>query len=290
MTTNQPERLSTEQIALTSKYLEDVRERYSTPVLAVQSLFGRCCLAMLPESPLCWDVLANESSRLASNILTYPNAACLDLDPLPIIEICLMMKEESGGAPELQELLAKISPELNTQSIEVRSMGRVRLIASLLAQLDLPSPVATPSKSAAALLSDYERWLTAPAAHLSDLADHLIADHVQLDETNTSLISLIALGELRSYRIDVGCKLLRAALELGKPCEETRDGVDFMALQRRRNGRYGFPDRLTENTSQMADPELNLFLPMTLNAAWLFKIEAASLANSNVLAVTGAGA
>jgi len=47
--------------------------------------------------------------------------------------------------------------------------------------------------------------------------------------------------------------------------------LNFIALQRRRDGRYGFLDRLAEKPEQTADPDTALFLPMTLNAAWLFK-------------------
>jgi len=76
-------------------------------------------------------------------------------------------------------------------------------------------------------------------------------------------------------------------LQLGVPGEETRDGVDFIALQRRRDGRYGFLDRLAEKPEQTADPDTTLFLPMTLNAAWLFKTEAACVVMLPVLTTVG---
>lgn len=287
MATNKSERLSAEQVALTSQYLAEITERYAAPIVAVQSLFGRCCLAMLPSSNLCWDALANEASRFAADILSHTDPASLSLDPLPIIEICLMMKGKDREVPEVRQVLERIGPELNAQSPEVRAIGRVRQIASSLSKLGFPTPVASLSKGAADLLNDHESWLTAPAPHLSDLADHLLADDVRLDEANTKILSLIALGELRNYRIDVGCKLLRAGLQLGVSCEETRDGVDFIALQRRRDGRYGFLDRLAEKPEQTADPDVTLFLPMTLNAVWLFKTEVTCSATSPALTAAG---
>lgn len=287
MRPNKAERLSAEQVSLTSKYLAEMAERYASAVFAIQPLFGRCCLAMLPSSNPCWDTLMHEVSRIAAGILSHPDPASLGLDPLPIIEIYLMMKRKDREVPAVRQILERIGPELEAQSPEVRSTGRVRQIASSLSKLGFVSQIASPTKVAAALLNENESWFIAPAPQLSDLADHLLTDDVKLDETDTRILSLIALGELRNYRIDVGCKLLRTALQLGVPCEETRDGVDFIALQRRRDGRYGFLDRLTEKPEQAADADLTLFLPMTLNAAWLFKTEVDCTVTSSALMTMG---
>jgi hypothetical protein len=268
------ERLSPEQIALTSQYLTDIADRYCTSAVSALSLFGRCCVLTLVPSNTPWDALTCEIARLAGDVLCQATSSGLGLDPLPFIEIHLILKKGGREVAELRQLLEQIVPELEAQSPGVRSMGRLRYIASSLSKLGLPIKDVTPSKEAAALLNDDESWINAPAGQLSDMADHLLADDVKLDETDTRILSLISLGELRNYRIDVGCKLLRAALQLGAPCEEVRHGIDFMALQRRRDGRYGFMDRLTEKSEQDADPNLILFLPMTLNAVWLFNLEA----------------
>ena len=279
------ERLSDEQIARTAAYLAEVRERYAgNAVVHVQSLFGRCCLAMLQRNPA-WDALAAEVAGLAEDLVRQ---APSDLDPLPLIELDRMMKESGRTVGSLEQLLSRIAPELESQPLEIRSIGRVRHIASLLSQGGFPIATARPSKDAAGLLADVASWVTASAARLSDMADHLAADRSSLDETATRLLALIALGELRNYRLDVGCKLLRTVLQLGMPCTEARDGVDFIALQRARDGRYGFVDRLSENPAAITDPDLTLFLPLTLNAVWLFAIEAAACMASAPVLVEGA--
>jgi len=287
MTSHKSDRLTTEQIALTSKYLAEMTERFASPIAAIQPLFGRCCLATLPSSIPCWDTLTREASWVAAGILSHPDPASLSLDPLPIIEIYTMIKQIDREVPEMRQILERVGPDLEALSPEVRSTGRVRQITSALSKLGFPNELARPSKEAKNLLNEKESWFSAPALQLADLADHLLADDVPLDETDTKILSLIALGELRNYHLDIGCKLLRTVLQLGVPGEETRDGVDFIALQRRRDGRYGFLDRLAEKPEQTADPDTTLFLPMTLNAAWLFKTEAASMAMSSALAAVG---
>lgn len=273
-TTMTTARLSAEQIERTSIYLTDVRARYATPVVRVQSLFGRCCLAILAPAPN-WPALAEEAATLADDLARLAPEGSPDLDPLALIEIHRMVKREGREVAPLSELLAKIAPELEKQPAEVRTVGRVRVIAALLSELGFPLKAVRASKDTANLLDDEESWITAPASRLSDLADHLVADRVSLDEPKSRILALIALGELRNYRLDLGCKLLRAVMQLGVLCEETQDGADFIALQRRRDGRYGFLDRLAEKSEPVADPELTLYLPLTLNAVWLFMIEAA---------------
>jgi hypothetical protein len=84
------------------------------------------------------------------------------------------------------------------------------------------------------------------------------------------------LAELRNYRVDVACKLLRTALQLGIPCPEAAEGINFIALQRRRDGYYGFSNPLLESAEASADKRLSLYLPLTINAVWLFKVQMSS--------------
>ena len=264
-------RLSAEQIERTNNYLTDTRDRYATPVVRVQTLFGRCCLATIAPEPD-WSALAAEAATLADDLSRLPGNP--DLDPLALIEIHRMMKREGREVARLTQLLAKIAPELEKQPAEVRSIGRVRVIASLLSEVGFPVKPVRASKDAASLLDDEQSWITAPATRLSDLADHIEADGIRLDEPKSRILALVALGELRNYRLDLGCKLLRTLMRFGVPSEERQDGVDFIALQRRRDGRYGFVDRLAEKSGPVTDPEMTLYLPLTLNAAWLFMLEA----------------
>lgn len=282
-------RLSPNQIALTGKYLTEMAERYASPLIAVQVLFGKSCLAVLPDSTADWDDLAKQLTQLATTILAHTNPASLGLDPLPLIEIDRRMNQQGLHLPQIRKILEKVGVELAGLGDEVRSTGRVRMISAALSRMDFPCRISAPSKEAAKLLADRAAWFGASAAQLLDMADHLLADDVELDETDTKILALIALGELRKYRMDVGCKLLRTVVQLGVPCEETQDGVDFVALQRRRDGRYGFSDCFEEKPEPAPDPNLALFMPITLNAVWLFAMETACAVDAQVLVPCGGG-
>lgn len=290
MTPHSSARLSPEQIARTSAYLTEMGERYASPLIAMQVLFGKFCLAALSASTAPWDGLAEQVTELAINILAHPDPASLGLDPLPVIEIDQRMRQRGVHLPEVRQILERVGVELDGLSDELRSTGRVRMISAALSHLNFPCRVASPSKEAAKLLTDRAAWFGASAVQLLDLADHLLANDTELDETDTRILALIALGELRKYRMDVGCKLLRTIVQLGVPCEETQDGVDFVALQRRRDGRYGFSECFEEKPEPAPDANLTLFLPITLNAVWLFATEATNVVDAPLLVPSGGGA
>jgi hypothetical protein len=128
----------------------------------------------------------------------------------------------------------------------------------------------------ATLRQSPEKWFTASVASLAELADHLLADQRQLDEIEVQILALIALAELRNYRVDLGCALLRAVFHLGVPCPESIEAFNFIALQRRRDGRYGFANQFAEATEPDEEQHLSLYLPLTVNAVWLFSMEAAN--------------
>ena len=276
MQTGEPVWLSAEEIAKTNSYFKSLASRSPSVAVSVQTLFGRCCLATFSDCLVGWAELGCEASALCDSILSHPEPNNLSLDPLPLIEIYTMLQAEGVTARPLGHLLDRIASELAKQSLEARSTGRVRYITSRLARAGHRMEIARPSKEASALLRSPESWFDLSATRLADLADHVIAEDRPLDEIPTRVISLIALSELRSYRVDLACKLLRAAFHLGLPCPEAADGLNFITLQRRRDGYYGFSNQLVESASSTADRHLSVYLPLTINAVWLFRIEAVS--------------
>jgi hypothetical protein len=163
-----------------------------------------------------------------------------------------------------------VAKELSAQPEKVSSLGRVRLLNDRLRDLGYAVEKVGPHRSAAILLKTVSSWLNAPLAELGDLVDHLMADGDPLDPVQSEALSLIALAELRNYRVDVGCKVLRLVLRQGEISGETTEALNYVAVQRRRNGSYGFTNPFQEKNADAVANDLSLHLPMTLNAAWLF--------------------
>jgi len=120
---------------------------------------------------------------------------------------------------------------------------------------------------------------------LADLIDHLMASGVQLDADQSHLLSLIALGELRNYRVDIGSKALRLVIMQGIVEEDTVEALRYVAAQRRRDGGYGFANPFRDPETEAAPPDLGFHLPMTLNAVWLFHTVLTESVNQNAQAV-----
>ncbi len=262
--------LSTEEALATSAYLKELPRVFPAMVVAVQCLFGRCCLASAFDLNL--DVLAAEAQEFGSQILTHPESDQLGLDPLLLIEIRWILQRGGKNLTVLQELLRRIASTLAAQPTETRQVGRVRNMAAKLAFGGFPIRAAEKSREMSRLVDSPDRWFGCSVAQLAEIAYHLTADGEPLDETSTRILSLLALAELRNYRVDLGCLLLRAVFELGEPCMESSEAVHFIALQRRCDGRYGFPNQFGSGTAPEGDPQLSVFLPLTVNVAWLFRI------------------
>jgi hypothetical protein len=267
-------RLSAEDAITTYIYLKELSEKEPDISVGVQSLFGRCCLSTLPGVSINLNDLASEAARLGRRIVDHPDAQQLQLDPLLLIEIHRILAGAGKTVPVLDDLHRRMAMELYQQPAETKRVGRVRVIASRLEGLGYPAEPARPDKATAARLRDPGPWFGASVAQLADVADHLAADGLPLDHVATRVLSLIALAELRNYRVDLGCTLLRTVFELGEPCHEAADALLFIALQRRRDGRYGFANHAGGSVDQSQDPQLSMFLPLTVNAVWLFRTEA----------------
>jgi len=267
-----PLSISAEDAASTSDYLKGLSERSSNLVVVAQSLFARCCLSTLPESRLRMEDLHAEAIDLGNRILSHPQPDQLGMDPVLVIEIYRLLKESGFEAGSMRAVVERMAPELLEHPEEMQRLGRVRLIAAKLEALGFPIRQAKPAKTMAAMLKSPEKWFSAPAAEIAEIADHVLADQRPLDLLSSRILALIALAELRNYRIDLGCVLLRTVLQLGQPCPESEDALNFIALQRRRDGRYGFPNQFVESSEPGDDQHLKIYLPLTVNAVWLHSV------------------
>ncbi len=272
MLKNAPLSLSAEDAASTSAYLKELSDRSSNLTVVAQSLFARCCLSTLSCSRLSMEELNTEAISLGNRILSHPQPDQLGMDPVLVIEIYRLLKESGFEAATIRRVVERMAPELLDHSEETQRIGRVRLIAAKLVALGFPIRLAKPAKAMASLLKSPEKWFSVPAVEMAEIADHVMADQHPLDLLSSRILSLIALAELRNYRIDLGCVLLRTVLQLGVPCPESEDALNFIALQRRRDGRYGFPNQFVESSEPGDDQHLKIYLPLTVNAVWLHSV------------------
>lgn len=285
--------LSPEQAAKTYDYLRSLSERYATITVWVQSLFARSCLATYPDFSFDLQQVGKEASSVADAILSASKQEQLGLDPLLIVETYLMLRKAGCDVPQLATLTKRIATELAMQSKDIRSRGRVRLIASRLSYLGYAVDINKPRAQVSALVRSTDNWLALPSSDLSEIVDHLFADSTVINEINSQILSLVALGELRNYKVDIGCKVLRLVILQGTFCDEATEALNYIAVQRRRNGGYGFVNPFTEETQEPLQQPLNidlsLHLPMTLNAVWLFAIEATRRSDWKSSAIRGSG-
>jgi len=268
------------QASRTHAYLGTYTDFDADPKAAVAAAFARCCLACTPRFGLSPEAAASEVADMATRALAHPARDRLDLDPLLLATADTMLHDVGYDLASLHALLEEVARALVPLPAPTRRIGRVRLLSTLLRARGLDVSVEPRPGDASELIAEPANLLNAPAAQLAEVADHLAADGASLGADLTVMIALTALGELRNYRVDLGARLLRLAITLGDPVDEVRDGIDFVALQRRRDGAYGFVNPFASE-EERSTLDRNFYLPMTLNAAWLFQLQAVGRASAH---------
>src|SRR5262245_55214509 len=104
----QMHRLSPEEAARTDLYLEKLAEGCPGLSVAVQALFGRCCLKTFSDSGAAMEDLSIAASVIGQSILSHREPDKLSLDPLLLIEIHCVLKEAGWTARPLENLLDRI--------------------------------------------------------------------------------------------------------------------------------------------------------------------------------------
>lgn len=268
-------RCTPDQAAKTHEYLSQFVRFEAEPKLTVSAVFARCCLATHPDFGLDAARAAEEAATVAHAALGHPDRSRLDLDPLLLVSCHAVLADSGFVVPPLNDLVGEVARAFASLPADVRKLGRVRYVASLLADRGFSVTPGPAGKEVLELLDTPSRMLNASVQTLTDLADHLSVDKAELSGEQSVMLALTALGELRNYRVDLGTKLLRLVLTRGRYCDEAEESLNFVALQRRRNGAYGFSNPFQPNEDSPEKMERTFFLPMTLNAVWLFRTEAA---------------
>jgi hypothetical protein len=278
--------ITSEQAERTDEYLRTLAKEKDTITVHLQSLFGRCCLAttesMFVSEQIDLNRLNQDLSAFVDVINNNSQSHNLALDPLLVLEADLMLRNARTVNPVFSKITDRIAEELSQQPSKILSTGRVRLMAAHLQRLNYSVKAATPDKLSTELLRSSSVWISASQQDLVGLTENLLANGTPLNPTQSEILSLIALAELRNYHVDVACKLLRLVLQHGQISSITREAVNYVALQRRRNGAYGFVSPfLEQHDTRHSDLDLALYLPMTLNATWIFHVAMRNTAENN---------
>lgn len=261
--------LNTEQAQTTYYWLNQIQAQYQSPQIHWQILFAKTHLALNPMIEMDIEQLSEEATELTAKTLHSLQSA-VDLDPQLILSVALAYQERNINIPKLTELVDKIGQSLQSQSATVQVMGRVRNMNKHLIELGCNNQLSQQPKAIQKQLKDDAAWLTLPNDELIEMALHCIADNRQLNEQESEIISLIALGEMRNNQIDAASKLLKLVIELGVLGDATQESLNFVAMQRRRQGYYGFNNPLVDEQVQSDELLITYHLPLTINILWLF--------------------
>lgn len=237
-----------------------------TQALAV---FARCCLHLMPSNNLPGKA-REEAEQFARGILAHANPTELGLDPLILASHYGLLRAAGVEVPSFTQVIASLDQELRALPLDVRCAPRLRHTASLMRACGIGT--APPRRPAfiRELVSAPVKLAKQPGDALQDIVDHLCADPDELDADTADMLCMIALAELRDYRADLACRILRLALLSGHRPRYLEEAIDFIMLQRCADGSYGFLDPFRDQGASEEDRLRHFQLPMTLNAVWVF--------------------
>ncbi len=261
--------ITDKQRSVTLAYLERFRDEARLLSLAC---FARCCILLTEPNSQSIQQAGQEAEAMAKTVQDHRDPDSLQLDPLLLVAHFNMLAQAGCATPRLRELVQLIANEMTDLPEDVRSSGRTGHLARLLAR----NGVATWSGRTNAgpdLLGDDVLLLQSSDA-IQELIERLSASSIPLTKTTVEILSLIALSELRDYRLDCGIGILRFLIETGWDNDYMDEAVRFVALQRTVAGTYGFFNPLVDNGLDAEEQDRGLHLPNTLNAVWLIKLVA----------------
>ncbi|GAC1659008.1 MAG: hypothetical protein NVS4B13_02930 [Candidatus Elarobacter sp.] len=193
------------------------------------------------------------------------------LDALVVCELQRRLPHAGLSSAAVARLAAAAASSVKAAPPEVRAQGRVRYLTRALADAGLLGrSLLTPHPAGVdALLAHPEGLFEANNDQLIDLCDHLDAGAVDIEQVAADVLALVALGELRNYSIDAGCRLVRTLARVGNRSAAYADGVDFLRMQRRADGSYGFLNPFLDlSAAGITEPQTQFFLPLTMNVVW----------------------
>ncbi|MEO0643062.1 MAG: hypothetical protein AAFY47_06555 [Pseudomonadota bacterium] len=260
--------LTLDQAEKTLQYLEAFAKPPYPPRVVSLAVFARACIFLNPDFEFRESPLEEEAEGLAKQILSR-DGQDLDLDPFILASHANFLHSGRIEIGDLKEVLSKIAASVHEQPVHVRQMGRVRHTVAILRALDFETGLEAAPRGALKLLDDPTMLLSAPSDDVMAALDHAAADRKPLSNEVSDILGLLALAELRDYRIDFASKILRLLLNAGHRCEALSEAMSFIALQRVSDGSYGFYDPFKEENPSEQDRQLKFHLPITLNAVWL---------------------
>ncbi|HEY4083135.1 MAG TPA: hypothetical protein VGM81_20820 [Burkholderiaceae bacterium] len=282
--------LSPRQRETTLAYLETFQgldgevDRFRPAMLAT---FARCCLLLNGigegEGRAAPAQAGIEAEAFARSVLDHPDAERLELDPLVLLTHHLALQDAGQESAGLKLLLAKIHLQLRGLPKDIQRLGRVRRTAQLLRRAGFEAKVEPVADSFWEAMEQPQQLLTMSSDALQDLVDHIAVEELAIDPVRSEILALIALSELRNYRIDYASHVLRLLLSSANPrgCSDyIEEAINFIAVQRGRNGSYGFIEPFREDEFAGLDRDRNFHLPFTLNAVWLLQVQAQAQAQA----------
>lgn len=260
------------QAKVTNSFLTNLAEQRSDQTSQLQILSARAFLACHIPFDLDLEDVAAKTEVFSAQLLVDQSANTLSLDPLPLIILHRILHKAGQSIPSLTAITGRISDELIRQPATILALAHPRLISAQLARLGYKVNIPPATAHVTKIMKSADCWLNLSADELSEFIDHLQMVDTNISEDGFHILGLIALAELRNYRIDLGCKILRTLIRRKILSIEVQEAVTYIALQRRRNGSYGFinPFHNIGLECDGSDPAANFHLPITLNVLWLF--------------------
>lgn len=257
--------ISQAQAEKSLSYLQQLKSTHQDVTSQIQLMNVFTCIhLMFPEITTDTE-LQNSFSDFVATVKSSDN----DADPLIVLTVIQHFQRLGVDTSESNVLLETMQKELNNQPDSVRTMGRIRVLAKLLNDIGFTIKEAKTTANEKALVQNFESWFTLPETELSNLADLLLVQGQRLTEQDSEILSLIAIAELRNYKVDLGCKLLRVILAYGVISKTTQEALQFIALQRSSKGSYGFLNPFKNQDMPEQQMEKQFTIPFILNVMLL---------------------
>lgn len=214
--------------------------------------------------------LSAQVEAICTVIAAAPDVDSLGLDPLILAALAQSLFVSGIPFGTLEGVVTRLARELAGQPARIRESGRIRLLSSLLATAGRDVEVAPPPKTMAAKPLSAEALLAAGDDELLEIADHVCAGGVTLDDDAATVLGTLMLTLLRDYRIDLSSRVLRSMLLQRLDPDTAEEGLRFIVVQRGSDGLYGYSDPFSDRFANAAARNREFRLPMTTNALWLF--------------------
>ncbi|MFN7397538.1 MAG: hypothetical protein ACK5SX_00410 [Sandaracinobacter sp.] len=245
---------------------------------AAKASFAKCCVFIgMPDLvSRGFERAQQEGDALAKLIVGHANRENLDLDPILLIEHFKLLRSVGADVPAFGDLAGMVAEHFNQIDDAMSNESRVLRLQRLLADVGMSNP----PRTNLAVLKNGDELLLEPSGKITAIVDIAISRGEQPSSEMGALLALLALSEVREYRIDLASHILRFLVSSRYHDEYVQEAVAFIALQRTASGAYGFIDPLREGLPSKAERDAAFSLPVTLSALWLISLVSQTIAQS----------